>query len=621
MVAPAANPSSTHRARMGTVVHAAAIFLVLAWAATASAKPRDSDHDGLSNHFEVRHSHTNPHRKDTDGDGLNDRYELRRSHTNPRRKDTDRDGLNDRYELRRSHTNPRKRDTDRDGLSDGDEVKRFGTSPLKRDSDGDGIPDGVEVYLAILAGSSDPGSAARPPGAPAPGGGGGPGADTQAPSAPTGLSGIPGDRQVALFWVPSTDNVGVAGYRIYRGGTQVGSASANIRSYNDGGLANGQAYSYTVRAVDAAGNLSPPSNTVSVTPDAGAAAECTSTVSTVAAAESAVDAAAPGAVVCLANGVYTDVSLSASKAAPGVTLRAANPGGATLTSATLSGSYLTLSRFLVNGGVSQGDAVRVLPGSDHITVEYNHITGGYFGVDAGPTSSDDISDTTVRGNQLVGPFGEDAIRINRYHDGPDADPYGILIDGNEISGVRENGNHSDCLQSVWGGDHLYFVNNYEHDNRCQGFFVKDQPDNVDTVVAQDNLFVRNAEPCAATAPGCGQPSVFQLFGPMSNLLVERNTIWTPEGGSPTTLRDSGWGRVDFDHNEIYRAWSDTTDPFGNYGSLDNGACKRELDWPATGIEINCSPGFPGAGYGSGDDFRLGGSRGVDWRPADRHFGP
>ena len=50
----------------------------------------------------------------------------------------------------------------------------------------------------------------------------------------------------------------------------------------------------------------------------------------------------------------------------------------------------------------------------------------------------------------------------------------MLIEGNEITNVRENGNHSDCLQTVWVGDHLIFRKNYLHDNRCQGFFVNDQ---------------------------------------------------------------------------------------------------------------------------------------------------
>ena len=98
------------------------------------------------------------------------------------------------------------------------------------------------------------------------------------------------------------------------------------------------------------------------------------------------------------------------------------------------------------------------------------------------TIVDDGDDVTIRGNKFVGPFGEDAIRLNRYHDA-DGDGVGILIEGNEITNVRENGNHSDCLQSVWVGDHLIYRRNYLHDNRCQGFFVKDQATTVATALA------------------------------------------------------------------------------------------------------------------------------------------
>ncbi|MCE7939956.1 MAG: hypothetical protein DYG90_15540 [Chloroflexi bacterium CFX6] len=183
--------------------------------------------------------------------------------------------------------------------------------------------------------------------------------------------------------------------------------------------------------------------------------------------------------------------------------------------------------------------------------------------------------------------------------------------------MRENGNHSDCLQSVWGGDHLYFRRNYLHNNRCQGFFVKDQPATVDTVVAEDNLMLSNGEPCDPPGSGCGQPSVFQLFGPMTNLVMSRNTIWTPEGGSPTTLRDSGWGRVDMNDNVIYRLWSDTSSPFGNYGAVNNLVCSREGSWSSAGLATSCSPGFPNA---AGGDYRIAG-RGVTWAVADQQFGP
>src|SRR5215217_7622984 len=240
-----------------------------------------------------------------------------------------------------------------------------------------------------------------------------------------------------------------------------------------------------------------------VAPGAGGAA-CTSTASSTSVLSSALGSASAGATICLADGSYGKLALNFSKAAPGVTIRAANPGKATIDGATLTGSNLTLTDLNVT------DEITIMPGSSGITIDHNTITGGYMGINMW-TDDVSIDDTKVIGNRFVGPFGEDAIRANRYHDGPDADPYGLLVEGNEFTGIRENGNHSDCLQSVWVGDHLYFWRNYLHDNRCLGFFVKDQKSTVDTVVAEDNLFVRNNAPCASS--GCGQPWALHLFGP------------------------------------------------------------------------------------------------------------
>lgn len=80
-------------------------------------------------------------------------------------------------------------------------------------------------------------------------------ADTQPPSAPQGLkaSGVTSD-SAAVAWSASSDNVGVTGYDVYRNGTLAGTVSAP--GYTDGGLSPDTAYVYTVRAKDAAGNLS-----------------------------------------------------------------------------------------------------------------------------------------------------------------------------------------------------------------------------------------------------------------------------------------------------------------------------------------------------------------------------
>jgi chitodextrinase len=88
------------------------------------------------------------------------------------------------------------------------------------------------------------------------------GPDSTKPTVPSGLTAKATDgTHIALNWGASSDNVGVTGYRIYRGGVQVGTSTTT--SYTDGGLTPNTSYSYTVTAVDAAQNESTPSNTAS----------------------------------------------------------------------------------------------------------------------------------------------------------------------------------------------------------------------------------------------------------------------------------------------------------------------------------------------------------------------
>jgi chitodextrinase len=90
--------------------------------------------------------------------------------------------------------------------------------------------------------------------------------DTEAPSAPTNLSASPASSSaIDLSWSASQDDVGVAGYYIYRGGTRV--ADVSDTSYRDGGLAASTSYTYTVAAYDAAGNVSDESGSAGATTD------------------------------------------------------------------------------------------------------------------------------------------------------------------------------------------------------------------------------------------------------------------------------------------------------------------------------------------------------------------
>jgi YD repeat-containing protein len=88
--------------------------------------------------------------------------------------------------------------------------------------------------------------------------------DTVAPTAPTGLGGTAtSSTSVILTWTGSTDNVGVTGYRVYRGGTQIGTTGST--SYTDNGVSGSTSYTYTVTAYDLAGNNSASSNSAPVT--------------------------------------------------------------------------------------------------------------------------------------------------------------------------------------------------------------------------------------------------------------------------------------------------------------------------------------------------------------------
>ena len=101
-------------------------------------------------------------------------------------------------------------------------------------------------------------------------GGGSTPADTSAPTAPTGLvASLPTTSSIGLSWAASSDDVGVAAYYVYEGSSRV--ATTTSTSATVGGLSPGTAYAFTVRAADAAGNLSPPSNAVTASTSSAAA--------------------------------------------------------------------------------------------------------------------------------------------------------------------------------------------------------------------------------------------------------------------------------------------------------------------------------------------------------------
>jgi chitodextrinase len=88
--------------------------------------------------------------------------------------------------------------------------------------------------------------------------------DTVAPSAPTVTASGTTSTTTNLSWSGATDNVAVTGYNVYQGATLLGSTTT-ATTYPVTGLTASTTYSFTVKAKDAAGNLSVASNTASVT--------------------------------------------------------------------------------------------------------------------------------------------------------------------------------------------------------------------------------------------------------------------------------------------------------------------------------------------------------------------
>ncbi|MEV0351808.1 glycosyl hydrolase family 18 protein [Nonomuraea sp. NPDC050680] len=125
-------------------------------------------------------------------------------------------------------------------------------------------------YECVQSHTSQPGW--EPPNVPAlwkPVTGGG--TDTTAPSVPGNLRSTgTTSSSVSLAWDAATDNVGVTGYDVYRGSTRVTTVTGT--TYTDSGLAAATSYTYTVRARDAAGNVSAAGNSVTATTSGGTGA-------------------------------------------------------------------------------------------------------------------------------------------------------------------------------------------------------------------------------------------------------------------------------------------------------------------------------------------------------------
>lgn len=120
---------------------------------------------------------------------------------------------------------------------------------------------GISVLIAGCGGDGGPSAVGAPAPTPAPNpsvGASNPvAADTTAPSAPGAFTASSSTSDtVSIGWLPSTDNVAVIGYEIWRNGKRLQATPGDQTIFQDKGLMPDTTYTYAVRAVDAAGNFS-----------------------------------------------------------------------------------------------------------------------------------------------------------------------------------------------------------------------------------------------------------------------------------------------------------------------------------------------------------------------------
>ena len=390
--------------------------------------------------------------------------------------------------------------------------------------------------------------------------------------------------------------------------------------------------------------------------------ECSLEVSTLVDLVMAIESAGDGSTVCVADGSYGTLTVDARRSGF-VTVRSQNPLGAVFDRVVVDdASYVRFEALTVRGRVENGQDnshhIQVLgsdvggvfvqsppkawagPGPSNWVIAFNDIAdcGGFCValVSESPDRYWPVSDMVVRGNKL-GPMagGADAIRIHNWRN--------LVIEDNEIFGVIEDGQHNDCLQSVWGGRGLVFSGNYLHDNNCQTFFLKDGY--TQDIVFSDNLSLRNR---AGSAPVVGQ------IWPSGNVVMRNNTIWDESAfylrsGTTSSMFTQGPVRdYDVSHNVIVQFLPyDQSQPDSNRAGVFGNSSIMTEDYNVFGGGWTWVPGKmgPHSVQDSSPDFRnpstnasqdlstgdwrlksaitKGGktyNAGITWKLADRQFG-
>lgn len=242
--------------------------------------------------------------------------------------------------------------------------------------------------------------------------------ENSAPTVPTGLTATAtSGSAVALAWQAATDDVGVAGYTIYRNGIAVGT-SVNL-GFTDAPVEPGTQYCYTVSAFNEAGNSSLQSSESCVTtPNVSAASFYTSLT---APAQSLtmpsgfsqyfyIGSTAGGTSACGCTGGYGQNPMSAISWNQDLGVIASASGNLSISigrDASNEASYEAaagnkgIAGFATNGYVvSQVYSGQTTPGTD-VSVPFSTASGDVVVVAVGGEGTGDITLTGITATQVV----------------------------------------------------------------------------------------------------------------------------------------------------------------------------------------------------------------------------
>ncbi len=426
-------------------------------------------------------------------------------------------------------------------------------------------------------------------------------------SAPTQLIAIGvAPNQVNLRWAAGTENVGVAGYNVYRNGVKVGSPTGTEwksitgtgTAFSDVGLAPATDYAYTVKAFDKAGNLSPASATANAStlpamavPNPGHIEPfytCVTNYFVSRAGSDSGDGSSDkpwktiGAAITMLiakGGTHGGVCVNVG---PGTYIESVNGG-------TLSGSADTPTGYFVLRSVTpHGAVIKLAPGSSDYTDGIGFTGAKYIVIDgfdlAGSNSPPDLdgSGIVVMGNEhgsgttyCPATTQSHHIRIfNNISHGWGGSGIGTVcadyfdVEGNVVYGTSNT--------SKWG---VSAINTYEPLALDGNSWSASTMDNTSTqfhYIIRNNVSYNNAEVTIGSNPhydGNGiQLDTYNAY-PNNNYhpyqqqtLVENNLSFDNGGGGIVT-GGSGASYVTIRNNTTFNNFLDAQNPIGGGGDI------------------------------------------------------